>query len=92
MYHATHRDLVETILREGLRPDPEYGDPVHLADEPDFAFSSAYIARDWEDYEIATLVVDVGGLTLGPGADGEGSHTFQGVIGPERLSRWTSPR
>lgn len=93
MYHATHRENVEHILAVGLRPAPD-GEPVHLADEVNFAFSSAYIAHDWEDYEIAVIWVNTDFIPdehFGPGGDGPGSHTYvNGVIGPERLSLWTS--
>lgn len=71
--------------------DPDWVHPIHL---------STTDLRDWiggpggffyPDEPADLWVVDVTGLTLGEGWDGEGSYTVLGPISPDRLSLVTDP-
>lgn len=87
LFHCTPQVNCESIEREGLRLAWD-GEPIHLADVQSFAFDSAHIVHEeCVDEEFAMYAVDVTGLTLGPGGDGEGSHTYGRPIPVSRLRR-----
>lgn len=81
LYHATPFHAVYAIRRAGLTSEPDH--PVHLSvfDRRDFIAALHLVPLA----DVALLRVDVRGLHLLPGWDGEGSYAYPGTIGPDRI-------
>lgn len=100
LYHGTHRDNVESILKHGLWGGGDY-DPSHLhVRESDDAYAGAtpaglaefvsmFFAESLptlDDLEkIVILEIDVTGIPLRDGWDGEGTYTCYQTVEPSRI-------
>jgi hypothetical protein len=86
LFHSTPETNVEAILREGLKPGK--AEAVCLYDDPNPGFVVwAHFQYDPmpKSVRMATFAVDVSGLTMEEGYDGEGSYEFVGPIEPARV-------
>lgn len=84
-YHATPRDNLNSILREGLAF--EHGcDPVHLADDGQWAAELVAMIRDIDPVEVVVFMVDVSGLPIDEGWDGPGTYLVGHAISADRLT------
>jgi hypothetical protein len=82
LLHATPFASMYSILQHGLVAEPDH--PVHLSihDRRDFIATLHLVPLE----DVALLAVDVTGLDLEPGWDGDGSFAYAGTISPNRIS------